>query len=135
MTLQCRWCRKTPNQSINQLCQNWVQSRAGSLHSCRSWSVQLGPSGHSRSICSIFCCGLPHGHSLDVASPQLWRVLSLGSRPPIPSLVVRCLLGVPRLGPEWHHSSIRSSCSTGRGGKSVTLLGPGFHRSGSCFLI
>ena len=62
-------------------------------------------------------------------------LILLGSRPPIPSLVVRCLLGVPRLGSEWHHSSIRSSCSTGRGGKSVTLLGPGFHGSGSCFLI
>ena len=37
--------------------------------------MHVGPMLHSRRMCSIVCIRLPHGHLLDVASPQRCRFL------------------------------------------------------------
>ena len=47
------------------------------LYSCRSSSVQVGPSLHPE--CSIGWLGLSHVHSLEPPSPQLWRLLAFDS--------------------------------------------------------
>ena len=60
------------------LSRQWsIQHRADWLQSLRSWSVQCGPWGHSKRMCCTVCLGCPHGHSLLVSRPHLWRLLAV----------------------------------------------------------
>ena len=60
------------------LSRQWsIQHRADWLQSLRSWSVQCGPWGHSKRMCCTVCLGCPHGHSLLVSRPRLWRLLAV----------------------------------------------------------